>query len=82
MYSVWGSDGEVRIVKLKFNIKIARHLAFSFMVMSLQVLKKEIFRGVFRTLSNVYNEVFPAEVVNVFQLFTIFAKKLRYSCST
>ena len=37
--------------------------------------KKEIFRRVFRTLSNAYDEIFLAEVVNVFQLFTIFVKK-------
>ena len=44
------------------------------MVVSLRVLKKEILRGVFRRLSNAYDEVFLAEVVNVFQPFTIFAK--------
>ena len=35
--------------------------------MSLRFLKKEPFRGVHRTLSNAYDEVFFAEVVNVFQ---------------
>ena len=41
---------------------------------------KKSFRGVFRTLSNDYDEAFFAEVVNVFEQFTIFEKKLRYSC--
>ena len=45
-------------------------------------LKTETFRDVFRTLSNTYNEVFLAEVVNVFQPLTIFAKNLYHSCST
>ena len=67
--------------KVKFKIKIGRHLVFQFMVVSLQVLK-EIFRGVFRTVSNAYDEVFLGEVVNAFKPFTIFAKKFRYSCST
>ena len=52
------------------------------MVASLRVLKKEISRSVFKTLSNAYDEVFLAEVNNVIQPFTIFAKKLRYSCLT
>ena len=52
------------------------------MVASLWVLKKEIFRGVFRTLTKAYDKAFLAEVVNVFQPFTIFAKKLRYSYPT
>ena len=60
-------------MKLQFNIKIGRHLVFLFMVVSL----REISRSVFRTLSNDY-EVFLAEVVNVFQPFTIFTKKLGY----
>ena len=34
------------------------------------------------TLSNAYDEVFFAEVVNVFQQFTIFPEKFRYSCLT
>ena len=52
------------------------------MVASLRVKKKkEIFRSVFRTLSNAYDEVFLAEVVNVFQQFPIFAKELRYKSS-
>ena len=59
--------------QVKFKIKIGRYLPFSFHMVSLRVLKKEIFRGVFRTLSNAYDEVFLAEVVNVFQPFTIFA---------
>ena len=58
------------------------HIAFSLMVVSLRILKKEIFWGVFRTLSNAHDDVFSVEVVNVFQPFTIFAKKLRYICST
>ena len=46
------------------------------MVTFTRVLKKIIFRGEFRTPSNVYEKVFLAEVVNVFQPFTIFVKKL------
>ena len=38
---------------------------------------KKSFRGVFRILSNDYDEAFFAEVVNVFQQFIIFEKKLR-----
>ena len=45
------------------------------MLVSLRTLKKEIFRGVFSTLSYAYDEVFRADVVNVFQTFTIFEKK-------
>ena len=56
------------------DIKIGRHLAFSFMVPFLQVLKKEIVRGVFRTLSNAYDEISLSEVFNVFQPFT-FSRK-------
>ena len=36
----------------------------------------------FKTLSNAFDEVSLAEVVHVVQSLTIFAKKLRYSCST
>ena len=50
------------------------------MMLSLRIFfKKEIFRGVYRTLLNIYNEVFSAEIVTVFQQLAIFAKKLRHS---
>ena len=53
------------------------------MMVSLQFcLKKEIFRGIFRTLLNIYDEVFSAEIVNAFQALAIFAEKLRHSCLT
>ena len=53
------------------------------MMLSLRVFfEKEIFRDVFRTLLNIYNEVFSAEIVNAFQPLAIFAKKLRHSCLT
>ena len=51
-------------------------------MVSLRVLKTEILISVFRTLSNAYDEVLLTEIVNFFQRFTMFAKKLRYSCST
>ena len=39
----------------------------SFMMVPLQAfLKSQIFRGLFRTLSNTYDGVFPAKTVNVF----------------
>ena len=50
------------------------------MVVSLRVLKNEAsleacLGGVFRTLSNVYDEDFLVDLVNVFQPFTIFKEK-------
>ena len=65
---------------LKFNIKVGRHLAFSFMVLSLWVFEKN-FQSRIRTLSNTDDEVFLAEVANAFQPLPILAKKLRHSCS-
>ena len=68
---VWSSDSEIQLywVKLKCNIKIGRHLTFSLWWYHLRALRKEIFRGVFRTLSNVCDEVYFAKVVNAFQPF-------------
>ena len=82
---MWGPEGEVRMILSKVKVEYQNRSAssISIMVAHLPDLKKEIFRGVFRTLWNAYDEVFVAEVVNVFQLFTIFAKKtLRYSSLT
>ena len=62
--------------KVKFNIKIRSHLVFSFVVVSSQVLKKEIFRGVFRTLSNDYDEVFLGEIVKCISTVYYFRKKV------
>ena len=69
---VWGSDGELRMIlsKVKVFVKIGRHLEFSFGGCLYGFLKKEISKS-----SNAYDEVFFAEVVNIFQPFTIFAKK-------
>ena len=41
--------------------------AISFMIMPLRGLfKKEIFKGVFMTLSNTYDEIFYPKAVNIF----------------
>ena len=46
------------------------------MGVSSRVLKKEIFRGVFRTLSDAYDEIFLAEVVKGYLHYkTIFCHK-------
>ena len=64
---------ELYYSNLQFNIRIGRHLAF--MVVSLPVLNfRGVSRRVFRTLSNAYDDVSLAEVVNVFQQFTILQK--------
>ena len=39
----------------------------------------EHIRGIFRALLNTFDEVFLAEVVNVFQPLTIFAKKVLHT---
>ena len=67
--------------KVKVQYQNWKASSIFIMVVSLRVLKKRIFRGVFRTLSNAYDEVFFAEVVKVFHPFTTFARKLCYSCS-
>ena len=54
---VWDSVTDIEQV-LKFNIKIGKHPAMPFMAIGLRVLKEEMFRGVFRTLSNLYGGAF------------------------
>ena len=53
-------------VKLKWNIEFEKHPAILCKVVPLPVWKKEIFRDLFSTLSNTYDGVFIAKIVNVF----------------
>ena len=68
--------------KVKFNIKIGKHLVFSLMMVSLRVFLKEKSSGVYLRLCSQSIIKFFAEIVNVFQPLAIFVKKLRHSCLT
>lgn len=58
----------MQMILSKVKMKYQNWEVFSslFMVVSLQVFKKEIFRCVCRTLSDIYNEAFLAKIGNVF----------------
>ena len=74
---MWDSDSEMQMAlsKVKFSSSTVIYDAIF-----TDFFKKTIFRGVFRTLLNIYNEVFSAEIVTAFQQLAIFAKELRHSC--